>query len=83
MTTLHDFETPFEAFEAAQGGAVAHLETMSEASREAAEDVMASDPLTGEARSHVARLSQVAEQCDALSVLIGMLDLPPAEDVGV
>ena len=76
-----DFDTPFEAFEAAQGGAVAHLETMSEAAREAAEGVlMTSEPMTGQARSDAARLSQVAEQCDALGLLITLLDLPPAPE---
>jgi hypothetical protein len=84
MMDPDDFDTPFECFEAAQGGAVAHLETMSQAAREAAEGVlMTSKPMTGEARNHAARLSQVAEQCDALGLLISLLDLPPAEDAGV
>jgi hypothetical protein len=79
--TTQDFDVAFETFETAQAGAVAHLETMSEAAREAAQDVlMASEPMTADLKNHAARLSQVAEQCDALAVLIGMLDLPPAED---
>ena len=81
MTELDDEDTPFEAFQAAQAGAVAHLETMSEVARETAQDaLMASEPMTNEARHHAARLSQVGEQCDALGLLISLLDLPPDAD---
>jgi hypothetical protein len=80
---MEDDEFPVETFQAAQAGAVAHLETMSEAAREAAQLVlMASDPMSRGARSDAARLSHVAEQCDALGVLIGMLDLPAPEGDG-
>jgi hypothetical protein len=81
MMELDDFDTPFEAFEAAQGGAVAHLETMSAVAREVAEDALAlSGPGAEQARIHAARLSQVAEKCDALGVLIALLDLPRDAD---
>ena len=76
-------EFPVETFAAAQAGATAHLETMAEAAREAAQLVlMGSEPMTRGARSDAARLSQVAEQCDALGALIGMLDLPAPEGDG-
>jgi len=71
---------PFEEFGFARGGAVAHLETMAQAARDAAEDVLAGSPLTGAMRSHAQRLIEVAEGCDALRVLVSLLDLPPAED---
>ena len=81
MTELDDFDSPFEAFDAAQAGAVAHLETMGQTARDAAEDVLlGTAPITGEMRAHAQRLTQAAEQCDALGVLISLLDLPPAED---
>ena len=68
---------PIERFQAAQAGAVAHLETMAEAAREGAEvALIGSKHTSGGARGDAARLSQVAEQCDALGVLISMLDLP-------
>ena len=38
--------------------------------------------MTRGARSDAARLSQVAEQCDALGVLMSLLDLPAPEDDG-
>ena len=77
---MDDDEFPVETFQAAQAGAMAHLETMAEAAREAAQLVlMGSEPMPTGARSDAARLSQVAEQCDALGVLIGMLDLPAPE----
>jgi hypothetical protein len=80
---LEELDAAFEEFGAAQAGAVSHLETMSQSARDAAEVVlMASEPTTDEARSHAARLSQVAEQCDALGLLISVLDLPPAEVTG-
>ncbi len=87
--TSQDFDASLEVFEAAQAGAVAHLETMSQAARDAAHDALASSEpmidveISVDERNHAARLSQVAEQCDALGVLIGMLDVPPAEDIGV
>jgi hypothetical protein len=72
-----DLDAAFDEFDAAQGGAVAHLETMSASAREAAEMVlMATEPVTGSARADAARLSQVAEQCDALGLLVSLLDLP-------
>ena len=78
MSELDDFDTPFEAFEAAQAGAVAHLETMSSVAREVADDALAlSGPAANQARNHAARLSQVAEKCDALGLLIGAAR-PPA-----
>ena len=78
-----DDEFPVERFQDAQAGAVAHLETMAEAAREAAEMVLiGSEPVSRGARSDAARLSQVAEQCDALGVLISMLDLPAPEGDG-
>lgn len=81
MSELDDFDTPFEAFQFAQAGAVAHLETMAQAARDAAEDVLlGAAPIAGEMRAHAQRLAQAAEQCDALGVLVSMLDLPPAED---
>ena len=80
---MEEDEFPVETFQAAQAGAVAHLETMAEAAREAAEVVLiGSEPTTRGARSDAARLSQVAEQCDALGVLISMLDLPAPEGDG-
>lgn len=75
---LDDLDSPSDAFSAAQAGAVAHLETMSQAAREAMDDVMASDPLTSEARSRGNRLSEVADLCDAFGVQISRLDLPEA-----
>ncbi len=80
---MEEDEFPVERFQAAQAGAVAHLETMAEAAREAAQLVLiGSEPTTMGARSDAARLSQVAEQCDALGVLISMLDLPAPEGDG-
>ena len=80
---MEEDEFPVETFQAAQAGAVAHLETMAEAAREAAETVLIGSPPVSEGtRSDAARLSQVAEQCDALGVLISMLDLPAPEGVG-
>jgi hypothetical protein len=73
-----DLDSPFDAFSAAQAGAVAHLETMSQATREVMEDVMASDPLTSEARSRGNRLSEVADLCDAFGLQVARLDIPEA-----
>ena len=75
-----DEDTPFEEFEAAQAGAVAHLETMSAIARDVAQDAMGSGSPTDDARNHAARLSQVAERCDALAVLLSLLELPPDAD---
>ena len=76
-------EFPVERFQAAQAGALAHLEAMAEAAREAAEVVLiGSEPMSRGARTDAARLSRVAEQCDALWVLISMLDLPAPEGDG-
>jgi hypothetical protein len=80
MMGPEDLDSPFEEFLAAQGGAVAHLETMSQVVREAAEDILATDA-TG-ARSQAARLSQIAEQCDALGFLIAILELSSVEESG-
>ena len=54
---------------------------MGEAAREAGEVVMLGSEPERE-RGDAARLSQVAEQCHALGVLISMLDLPAPEDDG-
>ena len=72
MSQPSDLETPMEEFQFAQGGATAHLETMAQAARDAAEDALAHDE-----RELAQRLSQVAEQADAIRVLIELLDLPP------
>jgi hypothetical protein len=81
--SMGEDEFPVETFQAAQAGAVAHLETMAEAAREASQMVlMGSEPMTRGARSDAARLTQVAEQCDALVVLISFLDLPAPEGDG-
>lgn len=81
MSEQDDFDTPFEEFEAAQAGAAAHLETMSSIARDVAEDALAqTGPTAEQARDHAARLSQVAEQCEALGLLIALLALPPDAD---
>jgi hypothetical protein len=72
MSELDDFDTPVEAFRFAQGGTSAHLGTMAKAARDAAEDALAQDD-----PAYAQRLSQTAEQADAIRVLIEMLDLPP------
>jgi hypothetical protein len=74
-------EMPFEEFGFAQGGAVAHLETMAQAARDAAEDVLvASAPPTAGQRAHAQRLTRAADACEALRVLVELIDLPPSED---
>ena len=81
MSELDESDVPFEEFEFAQTGASAHLETMAQAARDASQSVLnTSEPMTGETRVFAARLDQVAEQCDAIGVLISHLDLPPSED---
>ncbi|MGH2594712.1 MAG: hypothetical protein ACRDH7_01970 [Actinomycetota bacterium] len=72
MSESEGSDMPFEEFEFAQAGACAHVETMAQAARDAAEDALAHDE-----RAHAQRLSQVAEQADAIRVLIEMLDMPP------
>lgn len=70
-----------EEFRFAQGGAVAHLETMAQAARDAAEDIMAgAAPPSNESRAHAQHLTQTAEACDALRILVELVDLPPSED---
>jgi hypothetical protein len=80
MCELGDADSPFEEFEFAQGGAFAHLETMAQAARDSAQDVLTSAVVDDASRGHAQRLNQVADQCDALGVLISFLDLPPAAD---
>jgi hypothetical protein len=78
MSELEGSGLPFEEFQFAQSGAMAHLVTMAQAARDAAEDVLAaSPPPTGEARLHAQRLNSIADACDALRVLVELADLPP------
>lgn len=78
---MSDADEALEEFRSAQGGAVAHLETMAQAARDAAElALFEAEPMTVGMRARSAALTQLADRCDALRVLVELLDLPANEE---